>query len=85
VTLLAYRDPEHEVRYLELTPLACGIVERLLAGESLGQAVQGAADAAGSALSEAVLAGAAKLLADLAERGVVEGAAESCPASRPPS
>ncbi len=74
VSLLVYRSPEHEVRYLELTPLARGIVERLLLGDSLGSAVQGAADAAGSALTEAVLGGAANLLADLAERGVVRGA-----------
>jgi hypothetical protein len=73
VSLLVYRSPEHEVRYLELTPLACGIVERLLSGDALGTAVQGAASAEGSALTEAVLAGAAKLLADLAERGVVRG------------
>lgn len=73
VSLLVYRSPEHEVRYLELTPLARGIVERLLLGDSLGTAVQAAAAAADSALTEAVLAGAAKLLADLADRGVVRG------------
>jgi hypothetical protein len=73
VSLLVYRSPEHEVRYLELTPLARSILERLLEGDSLGGAVQAAAAAEGSALSEAVLAGAAKLLADLAERGVVRG------------
>ncbi len=73
VTLLVYRSPEHEVRYLELTKLAHGIVERLLSGDTLGGAVQKAAAAEGSPLSEAVLAGAAKLLADLAERGVVRG------------
>jgi hypothetical protein len=73
VSLLVYRSPEHEVRYLELTPLAAGIVERLLSGDTLAAAVQGAASAEGSALTEAVLAGAAKLLADLAERGVVRG------------
>jgi hypothetical protein len=76
VALLVYRSPEHEVRYLELTPLASGIIERLLAGDTLGGAVQGAAAAAGSALTEAVLAGAAKLLADLAERGVIWGPSE---------
>jgi hypothetical protein len=73
VSLLVYRSPEHEVRYLELTPLARDIVERLLAGDTLGRAVQGAATAAGVGLTEAVLSGAAKLLADLAERGVVWG------------
>lgn len=75
VSLLVYRSPDHEVRYLELTPLARGIVERLLAGAELGAAVRAAAAAEGSALGESVLAGAAKLLADLADRGVVRGAA----------
>jgi len=73
VKLLVYRSPEHEVRYLELTPLASGIVERLLAGESLGTAVTSAAATAATPLSEAVLEGAARLLADLAERGVIRG------------
>jgi hypothetical protein len=73
VALLAYRSPEHDVRYLELTPLAHGIVQRLLAGDPLAQAVRGAAAEAASPLTEAVLSGAARLLADLAERGVVWG------------
>jgi hypothetical protein len=73
VALLAYRSPVHDVRYLELTPLAYGIVQRLLAGETLAQAVRGAAAEAASPLTEAVLSGAARLLAELAERGVVWG------------
>ena len=93
VRLLVYRSPEHEVRYLELTALAHGIVQRLLLGDSLGSAVQGAAAEAGSALTEAVLSGAAQLLADLAERGVIRGPerepepgaeAKTSPAMRPP-
>jgi hypothetical protein len=73
VSLLVYRSPEHEVRYLELTPLAHGIVSRLLSGDTLAQALQGAAAEAETTLTEAVLSGAARLLADLAERGVVWG------------
>jgi hypothetical protein len=73
VALLVYRSPDHEVRYLELTPLARGIVQGLLAGHALGQAVKEAATSEGSQLDEGVLAGAAKLLADLADRGVVRG------------
>jgi len=79
VSLLVYRSPEHEVRYLELTPLARGIIERLLSGETLGDAVAGAAAAEGAPLTEHVLSGAAKLLADLAERGVVRGARATRP------
>jgi hypothetical protein len=73
VALLVYRSREHEVRYLELSPLAHDIVERLLADDSLASAVQEAAARAGTPLTEGVLAGAAQLLADLAERGVIRG------------
>lgn len=73
VALLVYRSPEHEVRYLELTPLAWGVLDRLAAQESLEAAVRGAAGALHLELTEAVLAGTAALLADLAERGVVWG------------
>lgn len=73
VALLVYRSPEHEVRYLEMTPLACGIIEHLLSGDSLAVAVRSAARGQRAELTEAVLAGAAALLADLAERGVIWG------------
>lgn len=78
VALLVYRSPEHDVRYLELSSLAHAIVEQLSSGQTLGAAIRGAAAAEGAALTEAVLSGAAQLLADLAERGVVWG-----PAARP--
>ena len=84
VALLVYRSPEHDVRYLELSPLAHGIVQRILAGETLAASVQGAAAAEGAPLTEAVLSGAARLLADLAERGVVFGP-KAAPAARPAS
>jgi hypothetical protein len=73
VALLVYRSPEHEVRYLELTPLAAGIVERLLAQATLREAIEEACAASGQALEAAVLDGTARLLADLAERGVLLG------------
>jgi len=72
--LLVYRDPEHDVRYLELTPLAAALLERLLAGASLKEAVL---EACSETEQEpgAALDGTARLLADLAERGVVLGPA----------
>ncbi|MEP7125902.1 MAG: putative DNA-binding domain-containing protein [Byssovorax sp.] len=73
--LLAYRDPEHEVRYLELTPLAAAILDRLLRGETLRSSVVGAATEQGQALGPEVLAGTARLLDDLAERGALLGGA----------
>jgi hypothetical protein len=85
VALLVYRSPDHDVRYLELSPLAHDIVERLLSGDSLAAAVQDAAERAATPLTEAVLGGAAQLLADLAERGVLRGpkARPIVPASGP--
>lgn len=71
--LLVYRDRGHDVRYLELTPLAAEIVTRLMAGEPLGAAVTRSAEARGEPLGPAIVEGTAKILADLAERGVVLG------------
>lgn len=73
VRLLAYRDAEHAVRWLELTPLAFAVVEQLAAGEALGPAVERAC-AAHATAPAAVLPAIARLLADLAARGVLLGA-----------
>jgi len=75
--LFVYRSPEHEVRYLELSPVAAAILERLRGGETLGQALKNAAGTLGVALDRALLEGTARVLADLAERGAVLGACES--------
>ena len=72
--LFVYRSPEHDVRYLELTPLAAEILERLLAGKSLRSTLAAATSDLGVPLDEAVLEGTARLLADLAERGAITGA-----------
>jgi hypothetical protein len=74
VCLLAYRDEEHAVRWLELTPLAAAVVERLLAGETLGAAVERAC-AESLVAPAAVLTNVARLLGDLGTRGVIVGAA----------
>jgi hypothetical protein len=74
VSLLVYRDAEHCTRFLELTPLAAAILERLLAGAPLGAAMVAACEAKAHPLDDAVLAGAARLLADLGDRGVLLGA-----------
>jgi hypothetical protein len=72
--LLVYRNPEHEVRYLELTPLAAAILERLLIGEALGAAITRSCAELGTTPDAAVLEGCSRLLADLAERGALLGA-----------
>jgi hypothetical protein len=69
--LCVYRDHDFEMRTLSLTPSAAEILARLAAGEALGAAVSGAAAARGAALDAAFLQGAARLLEDLGERGVV--------------
>ena len=73
VTLLAYRDDTHAVRWLELSPLAGAILTTLAAGVALGPAVLEACAAHGVAPAP-VLADIARLLAELAARGVLLGA-----------
>jgi hypothetical protein len=75
VHLIGYRDASHTVRWLELTPLAASIVDRLASGEPLGVAVERAC-AASAVLPATVLADIVKLLADLGARGVLLGARE---------
>jgi hypothetical protein len=76
VHLLVYRDAQHCTRYLDLTPLASAILERLFAGRPLAQAMVEACASSSHPLDDTVLAGAARLLADLGERGVLLGARE---------
>lgn len=74
--LFVYRDPAHDVRYLELSPFAAELLERLLGGASLKDAVLGAARDTEHDPALA-LEGTARLLADLASRGALLGA-EAC-------
>lgn len=74
VQLLVYRDAAHRTRFLDLTPAAAAILERLFEGRPLANAMVEACQATGIALDDTVLAGAARLLADLGERGVLLGA-----------
>jgi hypothetical protein len=81
--LFAYRDPEHDVRYLELSPLAASLLERLLDGATLKDAVLDACRATGVEPGVA-LDGTARLLADLAARGALLGpAAANAAVSQP--
>lgn len=74
--LFVYRNPEHEVRYLELTPLASAILERLHGRkQALGAAIRDACAESGDPVDAAVLEGTARLLADLADRGALLGSA----------
>ncbi len=74
VSLLVYRDDTDAVRFLELTPLAANITERLLEGARLASALGPACEAEKITLDDAVLADVARLLADFGERGILLGA-----------
>jgi uncharacterized protein len=70
VALVGYRDANHAVHWLELTPLAARIVERLGAGDPLGVAItQSCADRGAIADLDEI----AGLLADLGARGILLG------------
>jgi hypothetical protein len=74
VSLLVYRSPEHEVRYLELGAFAAQLLSGLLGARlTLGAAVTGAAHQLGLPLEAELLGATARLLADLAERGALLG------------
>jgi hypothetical protein len=79
--LFVHRSRNHEVRYLELTPLAAAILERLLGGRPLRGALEDATRELGVALDPSVLDGTARVLAELAERGAVIGALDGQDAS----
>jgi hypothetical protein len=72
VALVGYRDENHAVRWLELTPLAAAILERLAAGDSLGVGIARACAAQGAS---ADLAHVAKLLTDFGDRRILLGCA----------
>jgi hypothetical protein len=73
--LLVYRDADVKVRYLELTPWAAAVLDRLFThGDAVQPGLLAAAAALGEALDDDKLGTAAPLFADLAERGVLLGA-----------
>ena len=73
VALVVYRDAEHELRFLELTPAAAAILDRLLGGAIVRSAITEGAAAAGVPVDDALLVGTSALLADLADRRVLLG------------
>ncbi|MCU0656259.1 MAG: putative DNA-binding domain-containing protein [Polyangiaceae bacterium] len=73
VALLVYRDAAHELRYLELSPTAAFLLEGLLEGLTLQQAIVEGARRGEVRVADARLQGVAVLLGDLAERGALLG------------
>ncbi|MFZ5896762.1 MAG: putative DNA-binding domain-containing protein [Myxococcota bacterium] len=72
--ILAYRDADHDVRYLRLSEFAAAVLRRLHAGQALGDSLRGAAAEIRCDLDASTLEAVAALLADLSERGVITGA-----------
>jgi len=74
ISLLVHRSPEHDVRYLELGPFAQALLSGLLVERlSLRRALQRAAEHTSMPLDDELLTRAARLLAELAERGALLG------------
>ena len=73
VALLVYRDAQHALRYLELSPLVATLLPALLDGAPLDGALATAAAAHDMPVNDALLADVARLLTDLGERGVLLG------------
>ncbi|MEP7049565.1 MAG: putative DNA-binding domain-containing protein [Pseudomonadota bacterium] len=74
ISLLVYRCPEHDVRYLELGPFAAALLTALLTERlALRGALARAAEQASRPLDDELLNRAARLLAELAERGALLG------------
>jgi len=75
VALLVFRDAEHAVHTRELDATVAPVLERLLAGDALAEAVRSASAHAEGPIDDVLLARVAELLASLAEEGVLLGAA----------
>lgn len=74
VSLLVYRSPEHDVRYLELGPFAAALLAGLLTERlTLRAALTHAVQQVSLPLDDELLSRAARLLAELAERGALLG------------
>jgi len=72
-TLLLYRDARHEVRTMTLSPLARAVLERLLDGRTVAEAIPAGAAEAGETVDDALLGRISVLLTDLAERQILRG------------
>lgn len=74
VTVFVYRNADHDVGWTELPGLRARALEALLQGAPLGEAITRACRDEGTALTDAVVADVAELLAELAQEGVLLGA-----------
>jgi len=76
-----HRDAEDLVHTTVISEFRASVLERLIAGDALGDAVKRGCEAVGANVSDESLGDVAHFLADLADRGVLLGAlAETDPA-----
>lgn len=73
-SLLVYRDLHNRVRFLQLSPVARAVTGRLLAGQTVQEAVTEGAQEVGEPLSPEILGRMSQLLADFGDRGIAEPA-----------
>ena len=73
VALLYYRDDEHALRTLELSPLAAALLEKA-PNTTLQRAIAESCEETNIPMNDETLASIARLLADLGERGILLGA-----------
>jgi uncharacterized protein len=71
--VVAYRGRDEQPTFVDLEPRAAHMLERLLAGASLREALFGACEALGETLDDAILSATALTLADLIDRHVLLG------------
>ncbi|EDM75607.1 hypothetical protein PPSIR1_00150 [Plesiocystis pacifica SIR-1] len=76
VAVAIFRDAKGKVRELELEPRLAAMLERLLAGQTLREALFGACEATGQALDDEILKETALALADWCERHLLLGGTE---------
>jgi len=73
--VIAYRGPDQQPSFIDIKPRSAHMLERLLAGASLREALFSACEAMGETLDDAILSVTAVTLADLFERHVLLGGA----------
>jgi hypothetical protein len=83
--VLSYRDADNEARVIELSELAMAILSRLAEGAPLGASIEGACRERRVELQRSVTDGASLVLSDLADRGVLLGAAPEPGGARLPA
>ncbi len=72
-TVIAYRGHDEQPAFVDVKPRSAHMLERLLAGATLREALFGACEAMGETLDDAILSVTAVTLADLIDRHILLG------------